>query len=110
MKTYVFDLDGTLCTRVSDGNYENSRPVVERINKVNSLFEEGNKIIVCTARGMGRHNNDLRRAYDEFYELTINQLSLWGLKHHELHLGKPSGDVYIDDKGIKDEDFFNTRN
>ena len=27
-------------------------------------------------------------------------------KYHQLILGKPSGDVYVDDKGIKDGDFF----
>ena len=40
---------------------------------------------------------------------TKNQIEEWGIKYHELFLGKPSGDIYIDDKGEKDEDFFNTR-
>jgi len=31
---------------------------------------------------------------------------LWGCKFHELHMGKPSGDYYIDDKGINSNDFF----
>jgi len=31
---------------------------------------------------------------------------LWGCKYHQLFLGKPSGDFYIDDKGINDTDFF----
>ena len=42
--------------------------------------------------------------------LTEEQLERWGVKYHQLFLGKPSGDIYIDDKGIKDEDFFNTGN
>ncbi len=29
-----------------------------------------------------------------------------GVNYHELFMGKPAGDLYIDDKGIKDEDFF----
>ena len=33
-----------------------------------------------------------------------------GAKHHQLFLGKPSGDYYIDDKGVNDEDFFDTGN
>ena len=36
----------------------------------------------------------------------INALYDWGAKYHQLFLGKPSGDFYIDDKGIKDKDFF----
>ena len=67
-------------------------------------------VILLTARGMGRYNNDLKRAYDSFYDLTVRQLLEWNVKYHELHLGKPSGDVYVDDKGIKDEDFFDPRN
>ena len=42
--------------------------------------------------------------------MTKKQLDNWGINYHSLFLGKPSGDFYIDDKGIKDEDFFNTGN
>ena len=38
--------------------------------------------------------------------MTAEQLNNWGVKYHALFLGKPAGDIYIDDKGIKDEDFF----
>mgnify|MGYP003128257727 CR=1 FL=1 len=30
----------------------------------------------------------------------------WGVKHHGLFLGKAAGDIYVDDKGCKDQDFF----
>jgi hypothetical protein len=45
-------------------------------------------------------------AYQEFYNLTYNQLKSWGCKFHELHMGKPAADYYIDDKGVKDDTFF----
>ena len=54
---YVFDIDGTICTN-TNGNYENADPFLKRIKKVNDLYEDGNKIIFMTARGMGRSNND----------------------------------------------------
>ena len=41
-----------------------------------------------------------------FFNFTKEQLEEWGVKHHDLFLGKPAGDLYIDDKGMKDEDFF----
>ena len=50
------------------------------------------------------------KAISTFYDLTVKQLETWGVRYNELHLGKPSGDYYVDDKGIKDEDFFNPRN
>ena len=37
---------------------------------------------------------------------TKKRLAEWGVKHHELILGKPAGDVYIDDKGVNVKDFF----
>jgi len=105
---YVFDLDGTLCYN-TDGLYKNAKPMLERIKVVNDLYDDGNEIIILTARGMGRYNNNSKKAYDEFHYLTEQQLKSWNVKYHELFLGKPSGDIYVDDKGEKDEDFFNSR-
>jgi len=102
---YVFDIDGTICT-VTDGEYPLAKPLRRRIDKVNTLYDEGHEIILQTARGMGRSNNSKDFAYAKFYEFTKQQLKDWGVKYHSLFLGKPAGDVYIDDKGIKDSDFF----
>ena len=55
---------------------------------------------------MGRFENDAKTATDKFYDLTKEQLDNWGVKYNQLFLGKPSGDIYIDDKGMKDENFF----
>ena len=107
--TYVFDIDGTLCT-LSGGVYEEAKPIIHRIEKVNKLYDKGHTIVLNTARGMGRTKNNALLADNLFRELTENQLKQWGVKYHELFMGKPSGDIYIDDKGEKDEDFFNTRN
>ena len=38
--------------------------------------------------------------------MTKKQLEKWGCKFHELIMGKPEGDVYIDDRGINSKDFF----
>jgi len=103
--TYVFDIDGTLCTNASPF-YENASPFMNRITKVNELYDAGHTIVCFTARGMGRYKNNTLLATQEFYELTSKQLKNWGVKYHHLFLGKPSGDFYIDDKGMKDEDFF----
>jgi len=102
---YVFDLDGTLCTS-SDGDYTNAKPLLDRIAFVNQLFDSGHIVIIHTARGMGRFKNDSRLARQALEELTISQLNRWGVKYSSLFLGKPAGDIYIDDKGIKDVDFF----
>jgi hypothetical protein len=51
-----------------------------------------------------KDNADLAKA--KFYDITELQLRLWACKYHELFLGKPSGDFYIDDKGINSDEFF----
>ena len=104
--TYVFDIDGTLCTKKENCDYHASTPIKERVELVNRLYEAGNTIIMQTARGMGRYNNNPQKAIQEFYAMTARQLDEWGIRYHYLFLGKPAGDIYIDDKGIKDEDFF----
>jgi len=106
--TYVFDIDGTICT-TTDGDYALAKPLEARISLVNKLYDEGHTIIFQTARGMGRSGNSVMLSYEMFELTTKNQLDTWGVKYHSLFLGKPSGDFYIDDKGIKDEDFFTNK-
>lgn len=107
IKRYVFDLDNTLCdTKKKDNNhwdYLGSKPFKERIKKVNELFEQGDYIIVETARGSVSKKN--------WYEETYKQLVDYGLKFHELRTGvKFNGDLFVDDKGINSEIFFDESN
>jgi len=41
-----------------------------------------------------------------WYDITLQQLNDWGCKFHQLMLGKPSADYYIDDKAVTDKEFF----
>ena len=96
---YVFDIDGTLCTLVKNAQYKNAEPIYERINKVNNLYEKGHYIKLYTARGS---NTGI-----DWEEITRNQLSNWNLKYHELIINcKPHGDLFIDDKAINADSFF----
>ncbi len=110
---YCFDIDGTICTpgTCKSCQYEGSTPKKDRIEKINKLYDEGHYIIYMTARAMGR-NKDLpnaeaaSKAEEVLKPLTKLQLDIWGCKYHELIMGKPHADFFIDDKGIKDQDFF----
>lgn len=106
---YVVDIDGTICNEPEcrdDYDYETSIPKLDRIAKINKLYDEGNQIIYLTARGMGRSGDNADLAKRIFYELTKDQLDRWECKYHKLVLGKPSGDYYIDDKGMSANEFF----
>jgi hypothetical protein len=102
---YCIDIDGTICNTIGM-DYENSVPISKRISKINELYDDGNTIIYLTARGMGRNGNSYELARKQLFDLTDSQLKRWGCKYHELHLSKPAGDYYIDDKAVKDTDFF----
>lgn len=102
---YVFDIDGTIC-QTTNGDYNKSKPIQSRIDKINELYEEGHTIIFQTARGMGRSNNNVVWCYKKFYNFTKTQLDGWGVQYDDLYMGKPAGDIYVDDKGAKDVGFF----
>ena len=110
---YCVDIDGTICTPTIGRDYHKAEPWQDRIKVLNKLYEEGNHIIYFTARAMGRfsghsHYIASEKAKEVLFDLTKQQLNDWGVKYHELIMGKPHADLFIDDKGIECNDFFNT--
>ena len=97
MKTYVFDIDGTICTN-TNGAYEKATPLEANIEKINRLYNEGNEITYWTARGS--------TTGIDWTELTTKQLEKWGVKYTELRMRKPDYDLFICDKAINSEVFF----
>ena len=99
----MIDIDGTICNEVfnADGtkNYALHEPMMDRIEKVNALYNAGHTIKYMTARGAV--------SGVDYYNLTRNQLINWGAKHHELSVGeKEHYDIWIDDKAFWSENFF----
>ena len=97
-KTYVFDIDGVIARYNTSFQYDESLPNVQMINIVNYLFENGNKIVLHTARGY--------KTGIDWYEVTKAQLEKWGVKYHELKMGKPDADYYVDDKMLDMETLY----
>lgn len=96
-KIYCIDLDGTLCSHEKD--YNNAQPFLDRIDKVNKLYEDGNVIVIDTARG--------KTTGIDWYAITERQLKEWGVLYHKLRVGeKLYADVFVDDKAINDKEFF----
>ena len=95
MNIYV-DIDETIC--ISHGDYENAKPIYDRIVKINKLYDEGNTITYWTARGSVTQKN--------WFEVTFKQLEDWGCKYNEIRMGKPAYDLFIDDKNINSEVYF----
>ena len=111
---YCVDIDGTICSPTIGRDYHKAQPWKERIDKLNKLYDEGHYIIYFTARAMGRFSDEEyltagAKAASVLFELTQSQLEEWGAKYHELIMGKPHADYFIDDKAWPDKVFFNDR-
>lgn len=97
MKTYVFDIDGTIVTD-TNGDYPKALPIKAAIDRLNQLYDSGNRIILMTARGM--------TSKVDYTEFTKKQMKDFGIKFHELIMNvKPKADFYIDDKAINVKDW-----
>ena len=96
-KIFCFDLDNVLCRTIKN-NYEESIPLKKNINVVNQLYIEGHYIKIFTARYMGRNKEDTFKAKRQAQNITKVQLKKWQVNYNQLIFGKPSFDIYIDDK------------
>jgi hypothetical protein len=96
MNIYI-DIDNTI-TITNGTDYANSTPIINRIDMINKLYDDGNIITFWTGRGTVTQIN--------WEELTVTQLKKWGAKYHKLLFGKPPYDMFIDDKSFNSETFF----
>jgi hypothetical protein len=94
---FIVDIDGTICTN-TDGDYISAKPFLHRIHQLNKMYKTGHEIHYWTARGS---SSGL-----DWKELTEIQLERWGCMYTSLSLGKPSYDVWIDDKSEHPSSFF----
>jgi histidinol phosphatase-like enzyme len=90
------DIDETICTTPNSRNYSDAQPIKENIEKINRLYDDGNTIVYWTSRGSRKQIN--------WYDLTYNQLNMWGVKFNELRVDKPYYDLFIDDKTLRIEE------
>ena len=91
----IIDLDGTICTEEKMFSRSLSQPILKAVESVNQLFDEGHIIIIYSAR-----------LWIEF-EMTTHWLKTNGVKYHQLVMGKPQGDVWIDDRALQFDNWDN---
>lgn len=87
---FVFDIDGVIAQIREDLDYAEAGPNERMIQIINRLYDWKNEIILFTARGYVTGK--------DWRQITENQMRDWGVKYHELHMGKPNADFYVDDK------------
>jgi hypothetical protein len=85
----IIDLDGTICTEERMFSRALAEPIPGSVEQVNLLYDQGHTIIIYSAR-----------TWMEF-EMTTAWLKRNGVKYHQLMLGKPIGDIWIDDRAVR---------
>jgi hypothetical protein len=89
----IIDLDGTICSEEKTFSRSMAKPIAGAQASINRLYDEGHIIIIYTSR-----------TWMEF-EMTTDWLKKYNFKYHQLFMGKPIGDVWIDDRALKFENW-----
>ena len=86
---YVIDIDGTICKEV--GEVIGREPYLDRIAKINKLYDEGHTIVFYTARGLksGRGEPHYRPITEQQFESLseekiINEIYTSAIKNYQL--------------------------
>jgi uncharacterized HAD superfamily protein len=90
-KTMLIDIDGTICTEEATFERPLAKPLAGARERLNRWYQEGHTIILWTARGW------------EQYRVTVKWLEEHGFRFHQLLMGKPIVDVFIDDRAYRFE-------
>jgi hypothetical protein len=98
-KVICFDLDNVIC-KTKKNFYNKSKPKKNVIRFINQLYCDGFFIKIFTSRFMGRCKENVYRSKKKGFKFTERQLKKWNLKYNKLVFGKPSYDIFIDDKNL----------
>lgn len=95
-KTIMIDLDGVLATEERTFERPLAAPLPGAVEAIRQLRAAGHTVVVYTARGWAE------------YRYTKQWLDDNGFEYDGLHMGKPIGDVWIDDRAIRHESWDDT--
>ncbi len=85
----IIDLDGTICTEEKQFSRSLARPLPGASGQISRLMEEGHTVIIYSAR-----------SWQEF-EMTRDWLARYQIPYSQLVMGKPTGDLWIDDRAVR---------
>jgi len=107
MKRLIFDLDDTICHTLN-GDYENSIPVTEVVDKIHDYRALGFEIVISTSRNMRTFEGNVGKINSNTLPVIIRWLDKHEIPYDEIYVGKPwcgFEGFYIDDKAIRPSEF-----
>ena len=109
MKKLIIDIDDTI-SKTINGDYENSQPIIEVIEKIKEYKKEGFYIVLYSSRNMRTFENNVGKINVHTLPNLINWLNKNNVFYDEVYVGKPwcgYEGFYIDDKAIRPSEFLN---
>ena len=109
MKRLIVDLDDTISI-THKGDYINSTPIVEMINKLKEYKNEVFEIVINSSRNMRTYETNLGKINIYTLPNIIDWLRKYDVPFDEVYVGKPwcgFDGFYIDDKSIRPSEFLN---
>lgn len=107
MKRIVIDLDNTLCI-TENGDYSNSIPVFDVIEKLRWYKTKGFEIVISTSRNMRTYEGCIGKINVNTLPLIITWLDRHKVPYDELYVGKPwcgNEGFYVDDRAVRPSEF-----
>ncbi len=108
-KKIIIDLDDTICI-TDNGDYKNSKPKYDIIEKIKEYKYKGFKIVIYTSRNMRTHNGNIGLINVKTLPIILSWLEKYNVPYDEVIVGKPwpsFGGFYVDDKAIRPDEFLN---
>lgn len=109
MRRLIMDLDNTI-SRTTNGDYKNSEPIIEVINKLHEYKRKGFEIVISTSRNMRTYEGNVGKITANTLPIIIEWLDKHAVPYDEIYIGKPwcgTEGFYVDDKSIRPDEFIN---
>ena len=103
----IIDVDGTIC-KTENGDYKNSLPNKELIEKLRNYQVNGFEIVLMTSRNMRTYSGNLGLINANTLPVLIDWLKKHCVPYDEIHMAKPwcgFEGFYVDDKAIRPSEF-----
>lgn len=103
------DLDETICSTLA-GDYKNSIPKLDIIQKLKDYKNNGFEIVISTSRNMRTYEGNIGKITANTLPIIIEWLQKHDVPFDEIYVGKPwcgFEGFYVDDKAIRPDEFAN---
>lgn len=109
MKRIIMDIDETICT-TQNGDYKNSQPIPEVVEKIREYKALGFEICFSTSRNMRTYEGNSGKIAANTLPILIQWLDQHNIPYDEIYIAKPwcgFEGFYVDDKAIRPDEFVN---